>query len=493
MRLITRCQMNIRVPGPHASIWVVAESMASAVFSLISLLMIGRVIGPAAAGLGVIPISAFILLEVLTAALFPDALVQRRHLTRRHTDSAVTAAVVLGALCGLMMAAGAALLDFGELDRGAVPLWLALAPLLPLAAFSGTISGLLLREQRFRMLSMRLLIGQPMALGFGLLTAKAGLGAWAMVAVQVVSVLITFVLMLSAVRGRFAPYFDWPALADLLPVALPTVTGVFVMLGKYRFFLLALGFLVTPVVLALSNFAFRLLDAALALVWQCVAKIGISRLCALQDDRNALAEAYGDLTELQAILGFAICGGVAVTSHDLVAVLMGPSWAASSTAIGVAAVASTLNFVAGDYTSLFVAVGKAKRNFYVAVCSVVVPLLALLILMPTTPATAAIAWCAQAIVLPPILTIVVLRELDRPLLWLLRKLFPGAIGCAAMIASVMTMQRTVFMEPVARLSGSVILGAVVFILVTWIAIGRRSPRALAVGLLHPRSGTLFVT
>ena len=485
--------MQIRVPGPHASTWVVVESMASAVFSLISLLMIGRVIGPAAAGLGVIPISAFILLEVLTGALFPDALVQRRHLTRRHTDSAVTAAVVLGALCGLLMAAGAALLDLGELAIGAMPLWLALAPLLPLAAFSGTVSGLLLREQRFRMLSMRLLLGQPVALGFGLLAAKAGFGAWAMVAVQVVSVLITFVLMLSAARGRFALHFNWPALAELLPVALPTVTGVFVMLGKYRFFLLALGFLVTPVVLALSNFAFRLLDAALALVWQCVAKIGIARLCALQEDRHALAEAYGDLTELQAILGFAICGGVAVTSHDLVGVLMGPSWAASSTAIGIAAVASSLNFIAGDYTSLFVAVGKAKRNFYVAVFSVVIPLLALLLLMPTTPATAAVAWCAQAIVLPPILAFIVLRELDRSILWLVRKLFPGAIACVAMIGSVMTMQRTLSLEPVARLSGSVILGATVFVLVTWMAVGRRSPRALAADLLHPQPRALLVT
>ena len=486
--------MKIRIPGPHASTWVVAESIASAVFSLISLLMIGRVIGPAAAGLGVIPISAFILLEVLTAALFPDALVQRRHLTRRHIDTAVTVAVILGALCGLLMAATAVLSGLANLASTAMPLWLALAPLLPLAAFSGTISGLLLREQRFRMLSMRLFIGQPVALGLGLFAAGTGVGAWAMVVVQVVSVFVTFVLMISAAKGKFSLHFEWAALADLLPVALPTVSGVFVMLGKYRFFLLALGMLVTPAVLALSNFAFRLLDAALALVWQCVAKIGIARLCALQDNRQALAEAYGELAELQAILKrFAICGGVALTSHDLVGVLMGPSWAASSRAISVAAVASAINFIAGDYTSLFVAVGKAKRNFYVAVISVVVPPLALLILMPTTPDAAAIAWGAQAIVLPPILTVIVLRELDRSLTWLLRKLFPGAIACVAMIISVMTMQQIIPLEPLERLCGSVVLGATVFVTVAWIAVGCRAPRALAAGLLQSQSPGLLVT
>ena len=485
--------MRIRIPGPHASTWVVAESIASALFSLISLLMIGRVIGPAAAGLGVIPISAFILLEVLTAALFPDALVQRRHLTRLHIDTAVTVAVILGALCGLLMAATAVLSGVNNLARTAMPLWLALAPLLPLAAFSGTISGLLLRERRFRMLSMRLFIGQPVALGLGLFAAGTGVGAWAMVVVQVVSVLVTFALMLSAAKGKFSLHFQWAALADLLPVALPTVSGVFVMLGKYRFFLLALGMLVTPAVLALSNFAFRLLDAALALVWQCVAKIGIARLCALQDNRQALAEAYGELAELQAILGFAICGGVALTSHDLVGVLMGPSWAASSRAISVAAVASALNFIAGDYTSLFVAVGKAKRNFYVAVFSVVVPPLALLILMPTTPVAAAIAWGAQAILLPPVLTVIVLRELDRSLTWLLRKLFPGAIACVAMIISVMTMQQIIPLVPLERLCGSVVLGATVFVTVAWIAVGCRAPRALAAGLLQSQSPGLLVT
>ena len=485
--------MHIRIPGPHAPAWVLAESLASAIFSLFSLLMIGRVIGPAAAGIGVIPISAFILLEVLTAALFPDALVQRRELTRLHSDSAVTASVILGAFSGMLLAAVAAFLSADMGVPSIAWLSLALAPLLPFAAFSGTASGLLLRRRKFRMLSMRLLIGQPVGLVLGLLVARAGFGAWAMVTVQVATVLITFALMLAGTRGKVGLSFSWTALRELLPVALPTVTGVFVMLGKYRFFLLALGFMVSPVVLALSNFAFRLLDAALALVWQCVAKIGIAHLCALQEDRHALAEAYGDLAELQAILGFAICGGVMLTSHDLVHVLMGPSWAGSGTAISVAAVASTLTFIPGDYTSLFVAVGKARRNFYVAIASVVVPLTALLILVPRTPGAAAVAWCAQALILPPILTMVVLRELDRSPLWLLRKLMPGAVASGSMIVSVVTLQHALALQPLARLIGSTALGAGVFTAVAWIAVGRQSPRALKRQSVYPSMAILAAT
>ena len=456
--------------------------MAAAAFSLVSMLAIGRVIGPDAMGAGTIAIAAFLLLDVFAAALFPDALVQRRAVAARHADSAATASVAVGAAAGLALAAAGPFLAGGNASAPEVAwLALALAPLLPLSAFSGTASGLLLREQRFRLLALRLLLGQPLALAAGLLVALAGHGPWAMVANQAVNTLVTFLVMLRGGRLGLRPRLDLGALRDLWPVAGPQVAGVAVMAGKYRLFLLALGLAVSPAVLAVSHFAFRLLDAALAVVWQAVGRLSMPRLCALQHDREAMAEAYGELAQLQALLGLPIAAGIALAAPDLVRALLGPAWAGAGEAARVAAAAAMLGFLHGDCTALFVAVGKARRNAQIAVASLLLPLLALALLRPQTPEGVALTWAVPGLVLPPVLAWAVLRELQRPALWLARRIAPGVAATAAMAAAVLAVQGTALASwpPLARLLACAAVGAMAFVGVAWLALGGRLPRALA--------------
>ena len=66
----------LRLPASRSPAWVLAETATSAVFSLVSMLVIGRVIGPEATGTGMVAIAAFMLLDVAGATLFTDAVVQ---------------------------------------------------------------------------------------------------------------------------------------------------------------------------------------------------------------------------------------------------------------------------------------------------------------------------------------------------------------------------------------------------------------------------------
>ena len=468
-----------RLPNARSPSWVLAESVAAAAFSLLSMLVVGRVIGPHATGVGTVAVSAFLLVEVFGAVLFPDALVQLPHMARRHADSATTAAVLIGAVLGCALAAAAPWLAAGAGAPEVVWLVLALAPLAPVSAFSGTVSGLLLREQRFRLLSLRLLVGQALALVTGLSLAAAGYGAWAMVGSQVVATAVTFLLMLKgAASFGLRPRLSVAALRELWPVAGPQMAGVAVNIGRYRLFLLALGLMMPQAVLAMSHFAFRLLDAALGMVWQVSGRLGMPRLCALQHDRHAMAEAYGDIAELQALLGLPICVGAALVAPDMVTELLGPAWAGTAEATRVVAVAAMAFVVIGDQASLFVAVGKAGRNFQVAVALLLVPLAALAVFRPETPFEAAVAWSVQCLAVPPVLAAVVLRELGRTPGWLARRVAPAATAAASMAAAVAALHATVALPPAARLAASIGLGAVVYAAVAWLALGRRWPRAL---------------
>lgn len=476
--------MRLRLPASQSPGWVLIESVAAPVFSLVSMLAIGRVIGPEATGTGTVAIAAFLMLEVLGAVIFTDALVQLPGLARRHADSAVTAAVLLGGAMGLALAGAAPLLAAGAGAPEVLWLVLALAPLLPLSAFSGAASGLVLRGQRFRLLAMRLLLGQPLALAVGLGLGLAGHGPWAMVAAQAASTLATFLLLLRFGRLRLRPALDRGALRALWPVAGPQLLGVTLNVGRYRIFLLALGLVLPSAALALSHFAFRLLDAALGVVWQAAGRLALPRLCAQQHDRAALAETYGDIAQLQALLGLPLSAGIALTAPEVVQVLLGPAWAGTAQATQIVGVAAMAMLLHGDQSSLFVALGKARRNAQVAVATLAVPLLALLALRPETPAGASLAWSAQCVVLPPVLAALVLRELRRPPLWLARKVAPAVAATLAMALVVLALRDGLDLPPGLRLLAMVPAGAATYAGVAWLLLGRRLPRAL---LAAPRT------
>jgi O-antigen/teichoic acid export membrane protein len=467
---------------------VLAESVASAILSLLSMLAIGRVIGPHDTGIGTIAIAAFLCIDMLGAVLFPDALVQLQGLARRHGSSAATASVLVGAAAGSCMAAAAPLLATGAGAPEAVWLVLALAPLVPVSAYSGTVSGLLLRDRRFRLLSLRLLLGQPLALGAGMALAWGGHGPWAMIGSQAVATTVAFLLMLWGARSHgLRPALDLGALRELWPVALPQMAGVAVNAGRYRMFLLALGLVLPHATLAMSHFAFRLLDAALGVVSQSAGRLAMPWLCALQHDREAMAEAYGHIARLRALLGLPICAGIALVAPDLVSVLLGPAWAGTGEATRVAALAAMAAVLHGDETSLFVAVGKAQRNFQVAAALVLVPLAALALVRPETPMGAALAWSAQCLVVPPLLAFVVLRELRRPFRWLARQVAPAVIATAIMAAVVLLLQDAAALAPLPRLLAAASGGAAAYAVAAWAALGGRVPDALLTARPAPPS------
>lgn len=458
---------------------MLAETGSSAVFSLLSMLVIGRVIGPDATGTGMIAIATFALFDMVGATLFPDALVQHRGLERRHASSALTFAVLTGLLSAVLFAGFAPVLAHWSDAPEVTTLCLALAPLLPLSAFAGAASGLVLREQRFRLLAARVLIGQPVALAAGLVLAFAGSGPWAMVVNQAAATVMVFLLLAVLGRVPLRPMLNRAALADLWPVAIPQVAAIGVLVGRYRLFLVVVGLLTTEAVLAVSHFAFRMLDAALVMVWQATGRIGVPRLCGLQHDEEAMAESFGDLAQLQALLGMPMAAGIALVAPDLVQAVLGPAWYGAAQAAQIAGLAAVLSFVHGDTLSLFLARGKARWNVGVNIAALLVPLASLLILRPQTPQGVALAWAAQSLILPPVLTFIVLREVRRPFSWLLGRIAPALVGTAAMIAAVLALELLLRLPAAIELLAAAVVGGAVYVGIAWTMLRGRLPRALS--------------
>ena len=428
--------MISRLPAARSPSWVIAETATAAVFSFFSLMLIAKVIGPEAAGLGAIAIAAFLLADLACASLFTDALVQRAALSESHIRSALTVQVLVGVAAALVLAALAPAIARAAEAPQVSSLILALAGLLPFSAFSGASAGMVLRGQRYRLLALRALLGQPLALTAGLLLAAEGHGAWALIGQQAVTTAVTFVLMLALGRHHLRPAVARQALADLWPVAGPQILSVIVTAGRYRLFVLALGVVTTEAVVAVCNVAFRLLDSALTVVWGSMARLSIPRMSALQSNRSGLAKTYGDLAQLQALMGMPIAAGIALTAPDLIRALLGPVWLDAAEATRLVGWVAVLSFAWGDPGSLFLALGKTKRNLVLSVLALAAPLAALLVVRPATPFGVAVCWASSTVFMAPIVVWLALSELKRSPLWLLGRIAPALAATAAMSLAV---------------------------------------------------------
>lgn len=466
------------LPGPKAPAWVLAETGTGAVFSLLSMLAVSRNIGTVAAGVGALAIATFLLLDLVGSTIMTDAVIQWRRLDQRHARSALTLAALSGVGTGLLL--GLAGLAVARATGHGQIIWLclAMAPLLPLSAFSGAAAGLVLREHRYLLLATRVFLGQPIGLACGLLLASEGAGPWAMMAVQAANTVIVFLIFVVARAVPLGPMLDRAALADLWPVAGPQLASVVMLAGRYRIFIIVLGMIAAAHIVAVCNVGFRLLDSLLMVVASSTLRITLPRLSALQDHPEQFAETYGETAQFQALLGWPMAAGVALTAHNLVVGLMGPQWQSAASGARIVACTALIAYSYGDVGSLWVAVGKTRINSFTSAAAVFVPVAGLLLLRPHTPSAAALCWGATGLLLAPPNIYLALRQIRRGPVWLLRHTWPAYLATACMVAAVLAINPLLPAAPLLALLCQAGVGAVVFIAVAFLALGRRLPKAL---------------
>jgi O-antigen/teichoic acid export membrane protein len=468
-----------RIPSSTSPAWVAAETLGAALAAMIGLLFIARLIGPQEAGTGAIAASVFLTIDFPLAALFGDALLQRRAPEERHRASALWATLLAAGLATLGLVALAPWIAEATGVAALTPMVWALAPLLPCSAAAGLLAAMALRARRYRLLALRVLLCQPLAIGAGVLAALAGWGAWAMVVQQTVATLAVFLLLAATARWRPAFTLRRDALAELWPVAGPQILALLVFNGRYRIFIIGLGMVVAEAVVAVTHIAFRLLDVAMAVVNGATSRLAMPRLAALQHDRTALAEAYGDLAQLQALIGLPIAVGLAITAPQLIALLMGGAWMAAAEPARLVALAAIPAFLVGPAPALWLALGRTRINLMLQLLAFTIPLLVLVVLQPRDPTGAALCWIGGSLAGPPVQLLLALRALNRPLRWLMGRLLApllGTLGMAAVASWVVV--EAAPLGPSFTLLATAGCGAMVYLVTVALGLGLRWPPAL---------------
>jgi hypothetical protein len=128
---------------------------------MLSMLLVGREIGPQAMGLATIALAAFLLLDVLAASVLQTRWCSTRGSGRTTRGAPPPPAPLVGAVAAAALVAVSPLLAAVSDAPDVAALTCALAPLLPLSAWSGAMAGVALRQHRFGLLAARALSASP--------------------------------------------------------------------------------------------------------------------------------------------------------------------------------------------------------------------------------------------------------------------------------------------------------------------------------------------
>ena len=381
--------------------WSALEAAASGCLSILTSFVIARVAGPSELGIGAAAVAVHVTLWVVVNALFADALVQRTHVDTRVMSSAFWASCAAGCLAmALQAAAGWGLAAmFG--DRRMLAMGLILAAPLPFVGAAGAVQGLLTRERSYRRLALRTLVGQGLGAVAGLTSAFHGAGAWAFVWQQATTSFIGAMSLLLA-RG-WRPDFCWdsPAILALLRVGAPLTASTLVSIVRYRIFAVLIGISAGAAALGQVHLAFRLVDTVRELAFTALWRLMLPALSAHQHDRTGMLTQVDRWLRRCLLVFVPLCAALAIGLTQVVAVLMGPNWAAAGQAalplVGLMALTSLI-FPSGV---ALIALGQSRFTLYANLMSLALCAAAVLLVRPATPWQAVMIWAVSQLAVTP--------------------------------------------------------------------------------------------
>jgi polysaccharide transporter, PST family len=381
--------------------WSGLEAGVSALLSIVTSFVVARIVGPGEFGIGAAVIAVHVVLWVVVNALFADALVQRPAINDRIVSSAFWASTAVG--CAAMLLQGASGWGLAALlgDRRLIPMALLLAAPLPLVGAAGVIQGLLTRERSYRRLALRTLIGQGLGTVVGTGAAIAGADGWALVGQQAVTTSCGALALLIAGGWTPARCLDWTAVRSLLRVGVPLTASTLVLIARYRLFAVLVGGTAGAVVLGQVHVAFRLVDTIRELTFTALWRLMLPALSEHQHDRRAMLRQVDRWLRWSAAVIFPLCLLLGIGLTQVVAVLMGPNWAATGQAamplVGLMAW-SALAFPSGV---ALIAVGKARFTLYANLAGLAASAAGVILFRPMDPWHAVLIWTVSQMLVSP--------------------------------------------------------------------------------------------
>ncbi len=325
----------------RSTAWSAVDFWTQQAGALLTFIIVGNLIGPAAVGVLTIGQLAVTLMMSLLLDGFSDALIQRQKLEPTHFATAFWLLAGCGLATALLLWAAAPALAalFAEPELSHVLPLLAIG--LPFVGIGAACQGLLPRELRFGTLALRSVVAQAAGFGCALAMARAGQGALSLVGYFVVARVLDAALLLALSRRWPGLGVSRAALADIVGFGKHRVGNQlagFVVMQVDRF---SVGFFLGAAAVGLYSVAERITGALTNGLGGVIGRVGFPAFSARQGDTAEFQQAVGDFLAATNLLTVPVFVGLALVGGDLVRVLFSPAWSSAAWPLAVLALAAT--------------------------------------------------------------------------------------------------------------------------------------------------------
>ena len=441
--------------------WSAIETFGASGVSLLTLLALTALLGPAEFGRGALVVTIVLLAGTPFEVLFHDALIQRRDLSARHGEAAFGWTLLASVAVAGALAAGAAPL-MGALGQPALaPALMVAAAIVPLNAASVVVGALLKRGMAFRALARRTLAGRVAGALAGLGAGLAGAGHWSVVVVFLGGAVLSSAVLLAGHRLR--PRLDPAAVRGMLGFAVPSAAAALLLSGGTRLFLVLLAPVLDADSLGHFQLAFRLVEELRTTLSAAAAQLALPLLARRAEvSGDAFRALYRQASAFTAAVMLPVFAGIGLVAPAGIGLLLGPGWAGAGALVPLLCAGTLLLLLRQHAGVALTAGGRPWANAALNGGSLLVALAALPFL--ATAEGAAAAWAARCLWLLPASVVALARWGGVPVRDQLEPLVAPLVATVAMAAAVVVADRLLWPAwPAAgRMAGAGLLGAAVY-------------------------------
>jgi teichuronic acid exporter len=343
-----------------ASLWAIVEKFSLQIVQFVVSVILARLLEPKDYGL----IALTGIFTSLSAAIidggFEKTLIRAKTLEPVQIDSVFYVNLFLGLLLMAVLWTSAGAIGAFFHEPGLTPVLRIVSITLPLSGFTCVQRVLLMKELKFKKISLAQIASSTAGGIVGVTMAFAGAGVWALVGSLLTVQLVTVVIFWTRADWYPRLQFSYRSIKDMLPY------GTRIMLVSILFFLMLqfnnfiVGKFYSETALGYYNRGGRLPDLVVALLQSIVLKLAFPLFSKVRDDKTQLEEVLRRTTQMVAFICFPLLALMLVNASDITLVLFTAKWLPSVIFMELIIFIDLLEPFVAVYRELIMAKGHAK-------------------------------------------------------------------------------------------------------------------------------------
>lgn len=432
--------MNLKQKAFTGLVWSIIQSSGSQAFSLIIFLLLARLLTPETFGLIALANVFLAFMQIFLEQGFAKALIQRQDIEPEHLDSAFWSQVGCGVLLTVITFFAAGLVaEFFDQPK-LIPILHWLSWLFIISSLSQVHNALLSREFAFKVIALRSLLGTVISGIVGIAMAFSGYGVWSLVTLNLVSELVSLLVMWRAINWRPKWRFSLLHFQDLFSFGVYILAFKFIKFFDKRSDNLLIGYFLGEVALGYYAIAYRILEVMTQLLVNTSNKVALPTFSRLQTEPERFRQLFYKTTQFTCLIAFPTYLGVVVFAPELIVSLFGEQWIPATGAMQILAFEGIVLSVSLFHKSVFMSMGKPSWVVRIGILNATANVIACLIAVKWGIIAVAIAYIISSYLVFPISQWAVNKLIKIPLRTYLQQFVTPLVSSAIMVGAILVVK-----------------------------------------------------